>query len=463
MDTVFDPWWYGLSSYEVASASQCSAQALAELQHRRLRSLLEHARLHSSLYGERLAHLPSTMQGLADMVPVDRHELMQRFDDWVCDAELRLAPLQDFTADSGRIGEPYLGRYLIWESSGTSAAPGIFVQDARCMALYDALEAQRRSPAHIIERLFNPLYMGDRIAFVGATGGHFASLITVERLRRLQPWLASAVQSFSIMQPLGDLVAQLQAFSPTVLTTYPTAALMLAQEVTQGRLRLATVREVWTGGETLGVNMRQEIEKALGAPVRNSYGASEFLAMGWECRDGNMHLNSDWVLLEPVNSHRQPVPAGEMPHSVLLTHLANTVQPLIRYDLGDQVLISPQACTCGCQLPVIEVQGRRDDTLLLDGISGRKVPLLPLALSTVLEESVGLFDFQICQRDASTLVLRLPETGKAGKAAVARARNALKAFALSQGTRPIKVVGELGVRLPRGRSGKACRILPATP
>jgi hypothetical protein len=71
---------------------------------------------------------------------------MARFDDWVTDPQLKLNELLAFSADApGRIGVPYLGKYLVWESSGTSHQLGIFVQDAQAMAVYDALESLRRS------------------------------------------------------------------------------------------------------------------------------------------------------------------------------------------------------------------------------------------------------------------------------------------------------------------------------
>lgn len=463
MGTVFDAWQYGQATAEVATASHASAAALQRLQQQRLVQLLAAARAGSGLYAQRLKGLPDHPDALQRLAPVGRHELMDRFADWVSDPALALDELRAFTADPARIGEPFLGRYLIWESSGTSGSPGIFVQDARCMALYDALEAQRRDAGPALRRWLDPLYLSERIAFVGATSGHFASFITVERLRRLQPWLAPSVQSFSILQPQGALLDQLQRFNPTVLTTYPTAATLLGDAVQAGELRLPALREIWTGGETLSDGVRARLVRQLSAPVRNSYGASEFLAMGWECGRGSLHLNSDWVLLEPVDERGRPVPPGEASASVLLTHLANTVQPLIRYELGDHIVVHARPCACGSHLPVIEVRGRRDDTLLVAPAHGRvrqRIPLLPLALSTVLEEQAQLFDFQICQRDEHTLVLRLPQAGADGKASLARGRAALQAFALAQGAAPLKVVGELGVAVPRGRSGKACRILP---
>ncbi len=459
MATIFDAWQFGSASWAVASATHARPEAIDALQRQRLAVLLEVVRDRSSFYRDRFKGLPAGPEALLELQPVHRRELMDRFDEWVCDPDLKLEELRHFTADHRNIGEPYLGRYLVWESSGTSGSPGIFVQDAHCMALYDALEGLRRSAVRLAQSLFDPLGLGERIAFVGVTDGHFASYVTVERLRRLQPWMASSVRSFSILQPQEALLAQLQDFSPTVLASYPSAAAMLGQEVAGQRLCLPALREIWTGGETLSAVALHRLEQQLGAVVRNSYGSSEFLAMGWECRAGRMHLNSDWVLLEPVDEHQRPLPPGESSASVWLTHLGNTVQPLIRYDLGDHVRFVPEACPCGCALPVIELQGRGDDTLRVAGVNGRPVPLLPLALSTVLEERVGLFDFQICQKDDQTLILRLPMTGEEGRRALAQARTVLTEYARSQGAQPIRVLGELGIRVPRGRSGKSCRIL----
>ena len=458
MGTVFDPFRLACTCAETRAVGHATPQTLARMQRQRLAQLLTSARIGSRLYKARLAHLPEGASDLAGIEPIGREQLMAHFDDWVCDPALSLPDLQAWMADPANIGETYLGRYLVWESSGTSGSPGIFVQDAQTMAVYDALEALRRPPDTNPWRMWDPLYLTERVAFVGATDGHFASFVTLQRMPQLQPWLAPSMKSFSILQPLEQLTASLQAFAPTVLATYPTAAILLAEEVLAGRLKLK-LRELWTGGETLSQVAREHIEQVLGCKVRNSYGASEFLAMGWECAHGHMHLNTDWLLLEPVDEQLQPVPPGEASHSLLLTNLANTVQPLIRYEIGDQITLHQTPCPCGSPLPWVEVLGRRDDILRMRGANaGSTVALLPLALSTVLEDEAGVFDFQIRQRDDRTLVLRLPNQGEEGKQAMSRARTVLKAYAVQQGAAPLHVVGELGLEVPRGRSGKACRI-----
>jgi phenylacetate-coenzyme A ligase PaaK-like adenylate-forming protein len=302
------------------------------------------------------------------------------------------------------------------------------------------------------------MLLTERIAFVGATSGHFASVVSMQRVRRLNPWMAQSLRCFDILQPVPTLVEQLNAFAPTVIATYPTVAALLADESSRGALHFFP-KELWTGGETLSPAVRRRVEQTLRCSVNNSYGASEFMSIAWECGSGNMHVNTDWLILEPVDERGQAVPAGQPSNSVLLTNLANHIQPLIRYDLGDQVTVHPEGCKCGSPLPVIEVQGRSDDSLVMAGRNGQPVTLLPLALTTVLEDDAGVFDFQLSQRDDHTLVLRLDLHDAQASATMARCCAALENFTVTQGVVPIGVIPELGQAIPRGRSGKAQRVV----
>jgi len=459
MMPVFDPLRLASVSLDVLAAGRDAPGGVAARQRTRLARLLESAVHGSRFYRDHLAGFAPGAP-LDDLPTVTRAALMARFDDWVTDPRLRLDELKAFTADPQRLGEPYFGRFVIWESSGTSLQPGIFVQDAACMAVYDALESLRRNAPLSLRRWSDPLYLNERLAFVGAIGGHFASHVSIERLRQLNPWMRVNFRSFSIMQPVPDLVAALNGYAPAVIATYPTVASLLADEAERGTLTFRP-REVWTGGETLGPSMRQHIERALECSVRNSFGASEFLTMGWECGHGRMHLNADWVILEPVDEQGFAVPPGRLSHSCRLTHLANTVQPLIRYELDDQITVFEERCACGSAMPVIEVQGRRDEPLVLAASGGRRVTILPMALTTVIEEQAGVCDFQIRQTGPSTLVLRLPGRDAAARAAMGRCRDALLAFAAAHGVSGPTVLEEMGQPLERGRSGKVCRVLAA--
>ncbi len=152
---------------------------------------------------------------------------------------------------------------------------------------------------------------------------------------------------------------------------------------------------------------RAQVQRAFGCPVRNSYGASEFLPIAWECPYRRLHLNSDWVILEPIDQHGRPVAAGTRSHSVLLTNLANRIQPLIRYDLGDAVTIADTPCGCGSRFPVMSVEGRTDEALVFPLTRGGTATVVPLALTTVMEDDACVHDFQVTQTAPRKLQVRL--------------------------------------------------------
>ena len=458
MSATFDPWRASAISLDIIAAARASAPALQRRQALRLAALVEVAAQRSPVYRKMLGR-PSAAPVPLDALPVmTKSNLMQHFDEWVTDPKLRLSRLRRFIADPRRVGQAFLEHYVVWESSGSGGEPGVFVQDARSLEVCYALEALRRPLLQPARRCFDPYYFGERMAFVGATTGHFASVVSVERLRRLNPWIAASTRSFSFLQSTAALVAQLNRYQPTIIATYPTAAQLLAEEADAGRLHIAP-QEIWTGGESLTAAVRSQVAERFRCQVSSSYGASEFLSLASECRLGRLHLNSDWAILEPVDAQGRPTDCGTPGHTTLLTNLANHVQPLIRYDLGDRVSFSATPCGCGSSLPAIEVEGRADECVLLHDDQGHDVRLLPLALTTVLEDEAGVYDFQLEQEDANSLLLRVAAAGTAGESELRRARTTLRSFLRQQGLPHVRLHGHSGAPSRRGASGKVQRIV----
>lgn len=450
----FDAWRWWQAWSETWWAGLDPAVAGSRLRERRLAQLIGHSMRESPFYRRRS---PSARQ-LRDFQPVSKAELMENFDDWATDRRITLSQAQAFAGDPGRIGDRWLGDYLLWTSSGTSGEPGIFVQDAGSLAAYDAIDGQRlRGAASPFPSA--AWIAAQRFAFVGATGGHFAGHVSLERARRLAFAMPTmVVRSFSVLQPLRDIAASLQAMQPTVLITYPSCAAALAQLRLDGELRLA-LAEVWVGGEQLSPLQRQLIHDAFDCPLRNNYGASEFYSIASECRHEQLHINDDWVILEPVDVHLRPVAVGVWSHSALLTNLANLCQPLLRYQLTDRVRFTGISCRCGSGFPVIEISGRADDTLLLRDTDRRPVALLPLALETAIEEGAGVTHFQLLCRAGPAMEVRFePIVADPGQV-FSRTCEVLTGFLARHGVRGVDIRYSEEAPLLKKGSGKLLRVL----
>jgi putative adenylate-forming enzyme len=424
---------------------------LAVLRDERLARLIEFARSTSPYYRKLYERLPARITDLRLLPPVTKADLMENFDEWVTDPAVKRQDAEEFVSDPARIGSLFLERYVAFATSGTTGRPAIFLHDEEAAAVYAALSVVRRLPALLGPGTLRSLLQGGRTAMVVTTGGHFTSSVIERLVRRRYPKLAGRTHTFSILAPLPELVRGLNDFRPAILGGYPTAVTLLAQEQAAGRLKIRP-GVVLTGAEGLSPFAREQISAAFRCPVRDTYAASEFMGIAFDCRHGSLHLNADWLVLEPVDADYRPVSPGRPSHSCLLTNLANRVQPILRYELGDAVTLVPAPCRCGSALPVVEVAGRRDEILAFQAPGGDTIRVLPMAIATVVEETPGVRSYQVIQREPSVLILRVEEVPGFPRRIVAEAAaGRLRSYLASQGLRRVTV--ETAEEIPRRDPG----------
>ena len=395
--------------WDTLRAEHGGAPTIARMQAERLNRLVRHARTASPYYRSLYQGLPSRVTDPRVLPQVVKRDLMAHFDDWVTDPDLTLAGLnRDFLSDLSLVGRPYLGRYHVFTTSGTTGEPAVLVHDRESWQVLHIVARLRARRALRTSRLMPGLLRhGLRAAVLFATGGHFGGVVLAESVRRRSPLLAQRVRVLSVLRPVEELVAELNEYQPTLLSAYPSALALLAEEQNAGRLRISPLQAI-TAGEAMTDEYRRAIDTAFaGLRVVQGYAASEVPGLAIRCDEGSFHVNTDWYLFEPVDERYQPVPAGTTSHTVLVTNLANRVQPLIRYDLGDRVEVATAPCPCGSVLPAVTVEGRTNDVLTFESPEGRAVRILPLALATVVEETPGVHRFQAIGAGPKTLTVRL--------------------------------------------------------
>ena len=394
-------------AWDVRRASRATPEAIQTLQQVRLAELVNYARQHSTYYAKQYAHLPEEINDVGQLPITGKVALMANFDDWVTDKELSRAGLEQFVADKSSIGHLYQDRYLVCTTSGTTGNPAILVQDPLMMSVVGALNVVRATPAWLTTGdLMRILKARARTAAIWAIDGHFLGVSMAQRQIMEKPSRAKSIRPFSVLTPLPELVAALNQFQPAILNGYATAVSLLAQEQEAGRLHIQPTL-IMTSSESLAAEERARIAAAFGAKLRDNYGCSEFVAIAYDCGHGWLHVHADWIILEPVDAEFQPTLPGQASQSVLLTNLANHAQPILRYNLGDRILVNPEQCPCGSSLPAMRVDGRTDDILRFTAADGTQVPVLPLALWSVMKETPGVQRFQAIQTAADQLTVRL--------------------------------------------------------
>jgi phenylacetate-CoA ligase len=317
-------------------------------QQRSLDALVAHARERSSYYRELLPS-PDGPVELRTLPTLDKATLMDRWDEIVCDARLRRDTLLERLAEPPS-AEPYLGEYRVMSTSGSSGRRGLFVYDAAGGVAYvaqflrvTALTGSAMWEQHLrvgVVSAGDPRHASAQIAMACAALG----------LVEFRP--------LPVTLPLERIVAGLNDYQPDVLHAYASYAALLADEQRAGRLRIAP-RLVTSGSELLTADMARRVEAAFGIAAFDFYSATEGLWAAQCPQHAGFHLFEELAIVENVDAANQPVPAGEPGARVLLTNLANRVQPLIRYEIPDAVTVDPEPCPCGRTLKRLStVHGR---------------------------------------------------------------------------------------------------------
>ena len=332
---------------------------------------------------------------------------MEHFDEVVTDPSVCKADVVKYISDLANIGKPFLGKYMVWTTSGTTGTPGIFLEDKNWDAVITAVNVLRMGGEwYTMDVIRGMMKAGGNSASVFAGNGHFLGVTMLERQRNSNSSRRKHIRLIPVTLPIYEIVKQLNDLQPAMFSGYASALGLLAQEQLEGRLNIHP-SIVISSAEPLSPENRALIQQAFGVPPRNNYGCSEGGVMGYECNHGNMHINADWVIFEPVDTNHNPIPAGQLSDRTLITNLANRVMPIIRYELGDRVALLTEKCDCGITLPLVKVEGRTDEILRFKSLNGQLIPVLPLALWSVLKETPGVLKFQAIQTAPDQLKIRL--------------------------------------------------------
>ncbi len=407
---------------------------------KRLRDLVKYVRENSPFYKELYSGIGEDYK-LTDLPPVTKPQMMASFDDVLTDRSITMKKIEEFTSDLDNIGHKIDGKYLVFKTSGSTGVPAVILYDDDAIDVSSAVAAFRTFARD--EDLRSFMKHGKKTAGVFADYGFYLACGMSRYLQLKMPRQKTKI-NINVNAPEDEIISKLNEFQPAMLSGYPSNLALLADFA---ELDIHP-DVVITGGELLTDEIRHKLEKRFGCYVQTHYSCTEGGEIACECSEHHLHINEDWVVFEPVDKDYNPVPCGVMSDKVLITNLANRIQPFIRYELTDRVIVHDEKCACGRTSRWVEIEGRTDDILEF----GEAVRIAPMSLYKILEEVPGMSRFQLIQRASDLLELRLIADDK--NVSFIHAEKVLTEYLAEKGAAGIKIVMSENPPMPDKVSGK---------
>jgi phenylacetate-CoA ligase len=202
--------------------------------------------------------------------------------------------------------------------------------------------------------------------------------------------------AFQMSEPnLDQFVGRIRERRPKMLFGYPSAISHIAAHAGKRGVQLNNlgVKVVFCTSERLYDYQRETITTAFGCPVANGYGGRDAGFIAHECPAGGMHITAEDIIVEIIDEQGNVQPVG-VSGEIVVTHLATSDFPFIRYRTGDIGTLGTEQCACARGLPLLkEIQGRSTDFV----IAADGTVMHGLALIYVVRDLPEVQSFKIVQ------------------------------------------------------------------
>ncbi len=170
---------------------------------------------------------------------------------------------------------------------------------------------------------------------------------------------------YSVGRDQGQTLDSLVRLNPTVIFAVPSMFERCWPSVRRlyDQAGTGSLRKVVFLGERVPQQLREELETERNIEVFSYYGAAETSSLGIECpAHAGIHLYTDRNLFELGPSEREGSDG-----QLVITSLVQKTVPLVRYALGDEIVLIPGPCPCGLPYPRVDVLGRAGDSFSVLG------------------------------------------------------------------------------------------------
>lgn len=150
-------------------------------------------------------------------------------------------------------------------------------------------------------------------------------------------------------------------FTGVNLLTFLGDYIISSNQVT--RVQKIGIKFIETTSQKMDDIEKKKYEKIFGACIVSNYGCREVWNIAYECPCGQMHINSEYLLVDIVDDNGNCLAENEV-GNVALTSLSNMDMPLVKYIIGDRARITKSECKCGKKEAIIYLEDSRKEELI---------------------------------------------------------------------------------------------------
>lgn len=289
----------------------------------------------------------------------DKHPILWEDIPIITKKELQI-PLQERLSDGFSAKNTYLNK-----TSGSSGTPFVFAKDKYCHALTWQSYIFRFGEHGIdFNRSFQARFYGMPVT----TGALLKE--------RFKDFLAHRFRLDAFRLTDEKMNKNIRFFATKkidYINGYTSSILLFAKFLSDKDIVLhqicPSLKVCIVTSEMLYPDDRLFLEKWLGVPVINEYGASEIDLIAFENNAKEWVINTETLFVEIVDENNRVLPYGEE-GKIVITALYNKAHPFIRYEIGDLGIIDKKSTPKKTILK--QLSGRKNDVVVLP--SGNKAP-----------------------------------------------------------------------------------------
>jgi phenylacetate-coenzyme A ligase PaaK-like adenylate-forming protein len=357
---------------------------LEAVKKQKFRALARHAHAHAPYYAnivrERAIDLNTCTP--ADFPVLTKSLLMANFNDVVTDPRVTKQVVADFLNHSKDPKERLFNELTVMHTSGTSGEIGYFLYAPADHARLRAAAMRNREAYRSLFPRTRLRPRRIRVAFYGATGGHFAGVTSIASLQQGVRRLFINAQAFEVNTPLPQVVERINQFRPDMLWGYTTALKMLGEEQRAGRLDIRPAAVAATGEMVTTADMQFLSAAFDGAVASSIYACTEHMMLGISNPGtGTMTLIDDDLVFEFYEDHS------------IITNLYNFTMPLIRYRMSD--ILRPVSAPGARRIVIENLVGRTEQLPVFVNGAGARDFISPHTINEIFVDGVTRFQMQI--------------------------------------------------------------------